>query len=224
MRLLRTLGASLVGLIAALAQAAAGPTLDGVKSKGYVACAVNTGLAGFSMTDQQGHYTGLDVDVCRAVAAAVLGDAQKTKFVPATAQQRFTLLQSGEVDILTRNTTWTLQRDTELGLTFAPVNYYDGQGFMVAKKAGVASAKQLDGATVCVQPGTTTELNLADYARTNKLTIKPLVIEKLDEVENAFFSGRCDAYTTDRSGLASTRAGKAPNPDDYIILPEVISK
>jgi general L-amino acid transport system substrate-binding protein len=221
---LRTLGAVLVGVMAALAQASAGPTLDGVKSKGYVACAVNTGLAGFSMTDQQGHFTGLDVDVCRAVAAAVLGDAAKTKFVPATAQQRFTLLQSGEVDILTRNTTWTLQRDTELGLTFAPVNYYDGQGFMVAKKAGVTSAKQLDGATVCVQPGTTTELNLADFARSNKLSIKPLVIEKLDEVENAFFSGRCDAYTTDRSGLAATRAGKAANPDDYVILPEVISK
>jgi general L-amino acid transport system substrate-binding protein len=202
----------------------AGPTLDGVKAKGYVACAVNTGLAGFSMADQQGKFSGLDVDVCRAVAAAVLGDASKTKFVPATAQQRFTLLQSGEVDILTRNTTWTLQRDTELGFNFAPVNYYDGQGFMVAKKAGVASAKQLDGATVCVQSGTTTELNLADYFRSNKLNFKPLVIEKLDEVENAFFSGRCDAYTTDRSGLASTRAGKAPKPDDYIILPEVISK
>ncbi len=220
----RVLGLGAVLSAVALAGAAAGPTLDGVKSKGYVACAVNTGLAGFSMADQQGHFTGLDVDVCRAVAAAVLGDAQKAKFVPATAQQRFTLLQSGEVDVLTRNTTWTLTRDTELGLTFAPVNYYDGQGFMVAKKAGVTSAKQLDGATICVQPGTTTELNLADYARTNKLTIKPLVIEKLDEVENAFFSGRCDAYTTDRSGLASTRAGKAPNPDDYIILPEVISK
>jgi general L-amino acid transport system substrate-binding protein len=154
----------------------------------------------------------------------VLGDATKTKFVPATAQQRFTLLQSGEVDVLTRNTTWTLQRETDLGLNFAPVNYYDGQGFMVAKKANVKSARELEGATVCVQPGTTTELNLADYFRSNKMTFKPLVIEKLDEVENAFFSGRCDAYTTDRSGLAATRAGKAPNPDDYIILPEVISK
>jgi general L-amino acid transport system substrate-binding protein len=224
MVLSRTLGASLALTLMGLAPAWAGPTLDGVKSKGYVACAVNTGLAGFSMADQQGHFTGLDVDVCRAVAAAVLGDATKTKFVPATAEQRFTLLQSGEVDVLTRNTTWTLQRDTELGLTFAPPNYYDGQGFMVAKKAGVTSAKQLGGATVCVQPGTTTELNLADYARSNKLDLKPLVIEKLDEVENAFFSGRCDAYTTDRSGLAATRAGKAANPDDYVILPEVISK
>jgi len=221
----RTLAAALVGVgLVAAGPALAGPTLDGVKSKGYVACAVNTGLAGFSMADQQGHFAGLDVDVCRAVAAAIFGDAEKTKFVPATAQQRFTLLQSGEVDILTRNTTWTLLRDTDLGLNFAPVNYYDGQGFMVAKKAGVTSAKQLDGATVCVQPGTTTELNLADYFRSNKMSFKPLVIEKLDEVENAFFSGRCDAYTTDRSGLAATRAGKAPNPDDYIILPEVISK
>lgn len=216
--------ALIVLAVVAAENAEAGPTLDAVKSKGYVACAVNTGLAGFSMTDQQGHFTGLDVDVCRAVAAAVFGDASKTKFVPATAEQRFALLQSGEVDVLTRNTTWTLTRDTELGMTFAPVNYYDGQGFMVAKKAGVTSAKQLDGATVCVQPGTTTELNLADYARSNKLNIKPLVIEKLDEVENAFFSGRCDSYTTDRSGLAATRAAKAPNPDDYVILPEVISK
>jgi len=219
---------SLAGLLPALVLAAAAPaaagTLDQVKSKGYVTCAVNTGLAGFSMADRQGRYAGLDVDACRAVAAAVLGDASKTKFVPATAQQRFALLQTGEVDVLTRNTTWTLERDTANGLTFAPVNYYDGQGFMVAKKLGVTSAKQLDGATICVQPGTTTELNLADYFRSNHLNFKPLVIEKLDEVENAFFSGRCDAYTTDRSGLAATRAGKAPNPDDYVILPEVISK
>ncbi len=206
------------------APAQAGPTLDAVKAKGYVACAVNTGLAGFSMADKQGHYSGLDVDVCRAVAAAVFGDSEKTKFVPATADQRFALLQTGEVDILTRNTTWTLLREADLGLNFAPVNYYDGQGFLVAKKSGVTSAKQLDGATVCVQPGTTTELNLADYFRSNHMNVKPLVIEKLDEVENAFFSGRCDSYTSDRSGLAATRASKAPNPDDYIILPEVISK
>ena len=227
MVLRRGLGATLAGAVLAVAVAGgafAGPALDGVKKKGYVACAVNTGLAGFSMADKQGHYTGLDVDVCRAVAAAIFGDAEKTKFVPATAEQRFALLQSGEVDILTRNTTWTLQRETDLGFNFAPVNYYDGQGFMVAKKAGVTAAKELDGATVCVQPGTTTELNLADYFRTHKMTVKPLVIEKLDEVENAFFSGRCDAYTTDRSGLAATRAGRAPNPDDYVILPDVISK
>ncbi len=221
--------AAAFGVVAGLAGATstpalAGPTLDKVKQNGYVTCGVNTGLAGFSMADQQGHYTGLDVDTCRAVAAAVLGDANKTKFVPATAQQRFALLQSGEVDILTRNTTWTLTREADLGFNFVPVTYYDGQGFMVAKKAGVKSAKELDGATICVQSGTTTELNLADYFRTNKLSFKPLVIEKLDEAENAFFSGRCDAYTTDRSGLAGSRAAKAPNPDDYVILPEVISK
>jgi general L-amino acid transport system substrate-binding protein len=204
--------------------ALAGATLDGVKSRGVVTCAVNTGLAGFGMADQQGDYKGLDADTCRAVAAAVFGDAKKVKFVPTTTQQRFTVLQSGEADILTRNTTWTALRDTEQGLNFAPVTYYDGQGFMVAKKAGIKSAKELDGATICVQPGTTTELNLADYFRTSHMTFKPLVVEKLAEVENAFFSGRCDAYTTDRSGLAATRAGKASNPDDYVILPEVISK
>jgi general L-amino acid transport system substrate-binding protein len=206
------------------ASAWAGPTLDAVKKNGVVTCGVTTGLAGFSMADRQGKYTGIDVDTCRAIAAAALGSADKVRFVPATAQQRFTLLQSGEIDVLTRNTTWTLTREGDLGFLFAPPNYYDGQGFMVAKKAGVKSAKELDGATICVQPGTTTELNLADYFRTNKLSFKPLVIEKLDEVENAFFAGRCDAYTTDRSGLAGSRAGKAPNPDDYVILPEVISK
>jgi general L-amino acid transport system substrate-binding protein len=227
MAMLRGTGAALAAaalMLALAGRAEAGATLDAVRAKGYVACAVNTGLAGFSMADRQGHFTGLDVDVCRAIAAAVFGDATRTKFVPATAEQRFTLLQSGEVDVLTRNTTWTLTRDTQLGLNFAPVNYYDGEGFMVAKKLGVTSAKQLNGATICVQPGTTTELNLADYFRKNHMSFKPLVIEKLDEVENAFFSDRCDAYTTDRSGLAATRAAKAPNPADYVILPEVISK
>src|SRR5579863_1877801 len=224
MRSLMGLCGGLLGLMAVGAAACAGPTLDGVRSRGVVACGVNKGLAGFAMPDRQGDYRGLDADTCRAVAAAVLGDAKKVKFVPATAQQRFTLLQTGEVDVLTRNTTWSLLRDTEQGFTFAPVTYFDGQGFMVAKKLGIKSAKELEGATICVQPGTTTELNLADYFRTNHMTFKPLVIEKLDEVENAFFSGRCDAYTTDRSGLAATRAAKAPNPDDYVILPEVISK
>jgi general L-amino acid transport system substrate-binding protein len=219
----KSLAAALLVLVAA-GPALAGPTLDKVKKAGYVTCGVNTGLAGFSMADREGHYTGLDVDTCRAVAAAVLGDATKAKFVPATAQQRFTLLQSGEIDILTRNTTWTLTREGDLGFVFAPVTYYDGQGFMVAKQSGVKSAKELNGATVCVQSGTTTDLNLSDYFRTNKMSFKPLVIEKLDEAENAFFSGRCDAYTTDRSGLAASRAAKATNPDDYVILPEVISK
>ena len=215
---------AMLGFAAASPGALAGPTVDGIKKRGAVICAVNTGLAGFALPDRQGDYRGLDADTCRALAAAVLGDAKKVKFVPATAQQRFTLLQTGEVDVLVRNTTWTLLRDTENGFNFAPVTYYDGQGFMVANKLGVKSAKELDGATICVQTGTTTELNLADYFRANRLSFKPLVIEKLDETENAFFSGRCDAYTTDRSGLAATRAAKAPNPDDYVILPEIISK
>jgi general L-amino acid transport system substrate-binding protein len=217
-------GSIMVAALAVAGTAMAGPTMDTVKKNGVVTCGVSTGLAGFSLADAQGKYTGLDVDYCRQLAAAVLGDANKVKFVPLSAQQRFTALQSGEVDILARNTTWTLQRDTQLGLNFAPVNFYDGQGFMVFKKLGVKSAKELNGATVCVQPGTTTELNLSDFFRANKMTFKPVVIEKLDEVENAYFSGRCDVYTTDRSGLAATRISKAPNPDDQVILPEVISK
>lgn len=216
--------ATAVATVGFIGAAQAGATFDKVKQAGQVVCGVNTGLAGFAQPDNQGHYTGLDVDICRALAAALFGDATKVKYVPLTAQQRFTALQSGEVDLLSRNTTWTLQRDTDLGLNFTAVVYYDGQGFMVAKKLGVKSAKELNGATVCVQPGTTTELNLADYFRANKIDFKPVVIEKLDEVESAFFSGRCDAYTTDRSGLAATRAARAPNPDDYVILPEVISK
>ena len=217
-------GSFMAAALVVAGTAQAGPTMDAVKKNGVVTCGVSTGLAGFSLADAQGKYTGLDVDFCRQLAAAVLGDANKVKFVPLSAQQRFTALQSGEVDILARNTTWTLQRDTQLGLNFAPVNFYDGQGFMVFKKLGVKSAKELNGATVCVQPGTTTELNLSDYFRANKMTFKPVVIEKLDEVENAYFSGRCDVYTTDRSGLAATRISKAPNPDDQVILPEVISK
>jgi general L-amino acid transport system substrate-binding protein len=212
-----------LALTVAAAPAFAGPTLDKIKAQGVV-CGVSTGLAGFSLADSQGKFTGLDVDVCRAVAAAITGDAGKVKFVPLTAQQRFTALQSGEVDLLSRNTTWTLQRDTQLGLNFAPTTYYDGQGFMVPKKLGVKSAKELSGATICVQPGTTTELNLTDYFRANGMQFKPVVIEKLDEVEQAYFSGRCDVYTTDASGLAATRISKAPNPDDHLILPEIISK
>jgi len=199
-------------------------TLNAVKAKGYVQCGVNTALAGFSQPDSKGVWKGLDVDMCRAVAAAVFGDASKVRYTPLTAQQRFTALQSGEIDMLSRNTTWTLARDTSLGLNFVGVDYYDGQGFMVPKKLGVTSARQLDGATICVQPGTTTELNLADYFRANKMTFKPVVIEKLEEVTNAYFSGRCDVYTTDVSGLVSTRGARAPNPADHVILPEVISK
>jgi len=216
--------AGVFALLVSCQGAAAGPTLDKIKAAGALTCGVSTGLAGFSLANQQGEYAGLDVDICRAVAAAVLGDAKKVKFVPTTGQNRFTALQSGEIDMLARNTTETLAREADQGFNFAPVVYYDGQGFMVPKKLNVKSAKELGGATICVSQGTTTELNLADYFRSNKMQMTPLVIEKLDEVENAYFSGRCDAYTTDRSGLAATRTTKAPNPDDHVILPEVISK
>ena len=217
--------AALVGAAAiSNAQAQTQSTLDAVKAKGFIQCGVNTAVAGFSAPDSQGNYKGIDVDICRAVAAAVFGDANKVRYTPTTAQQRFTALQSGEVDILSRNTTWTLGRDTSLGLDFVGVNFYDGQGFMVPKKLGVKSAKELAGATVCVQPGTTTELNLTDYFRANKMQFKAVVIEKLEEITAAYFAGRCDVYTTDASGLASTRATMAPNPNDHVILPEIISK
>ncbi|MSQ54027.1 MAG: amino acid ABC transporter substrate-binding protein [Betaproteobacteria bacterium] len=211
-------------LAAGVGAAHAQSTLDAVKAKGHVQCGVNTGLAGFSQPDSKGVWKGLDVDVCRAVAAAVFGDANKVRYTPLTAQQRFTALQSGEVDVLSRNTTWTITRDTSLGLNFVGVNYYDGQGFMVPKKLNIKSAKQLNGATICVQPGTTTELNLADYFRANRMSFKPVVIEKLEEVTNAYFSGRCDVFTTDVSGLVSIRAARSQTPGDHIILPEVISK
>ena len=217
-------GVAAAALMGVGGPAHAGKDLDAVKARGQLICGVNTGVAGFALADSQGKWVGLDVDVCRAVAAAIFGDAEKVKYVPTTAQQRFTALQSGEVDILSRTTTITLTRDTALGFDFTGINYYDGQGFMVNKKLGVKSAKELNGATVCVQPGTTTELNLADYFRANKMTFKPVVIEKVEEVRAAFFSGRCDVFTTDASGLYSTRAANAPNPDDYIILPEIISK
>ena len=225
--MLRLLGALVIGLLAVAAlsgEARAGATLDAVKARGELICGVNTGLAGFSRPDDQGKWTGLDVDICRAIAAAIVGSPDKVKFVPLNAQQRFPALQSGEIDVLSRNTTWTLTRDSSSGFNFAPPVYYDGQGFMVAKSLGVTSAKQLGGATVCVQQGTTTELNLADYFRASGLELKPLVFVELAEAEQAFFANRCDAYTTDASGLASTRAAKAGNPDDYIILPEIISK
>ena len=211
-------------LIGAAGTAQAGKDLDAIKARGQLICGVSTGVAGFAAADSQGKWTGIDVDVCRAVAAAIFGDSEKVKYVPTTAQQRFTALQSGEVDILSRTTTYTLTRDTALGFDFTGVNYYDGQGFMVNKKLGVKSAKELNGATVCVQPGTTTELNLADYFRANKMTFKPVVIEKVEEVRAAFFAGRCDVFTTDASGLYATRAANAPKPEDYIILPEIISK
>src|SRR5215467_13961085 len=218
------LGAFLFGGISAATPALAGETLDKVKAAGMFSCGVPTGVPGYAQPDAQGVYSGFDVDICKALSAALFNDTGKIKYVPLTAQQRFTALQSGEVDILSNNTTWTLTRDTDLGFNFAPVVFYDGQGFLVPKKLGVKSAKELSGATICVQPGTTTELNLADYFRANKMTFKPVVIEKLEEVRGAFFSGRCDVYTTDASGLYSTRVANAPNPDDYMILPEIISK
>jgi len=216
--------AGVIALSGFAGAAQAGPDLDAIKARGSIICGVTTGVAGFSTADSQGKWTGLEVDVCRAVAAALLGNADKVKYVPTTAQQRFTALQSKEIDLLSRTTTWTLTRDTALGFDFTGVTYYDGQGFMVAKKLGVKSAKELNGATVCVQPGTTTELNLADYFRANKMTFKPVVIESVEEIRQAFFSGRCDVYTTDASGLYGTRATNAPKPDDYLILPEIISK
>jgi general L-amino acid transport system substrate-binding protein len=204
--------------------AGAGQTAAAALKRGHIQCGVNTGLAGFSQPDSNGEWRGLDVDLCRAVAAALFGDVKKLRFTPLNAQQRFTALQSGEIDLLSRNTTWTISRDTSLGLNFVGVNYYDGQGFMVSKKRNVKSAKQLNGATVCVQPGTTTELNLADYFRAQKLKFKPVVIEKLEEVLGAYFAGRCDVYTTDVSGLVAARASRAANAADHVILPEVISK
>jgi general L-amino acid transport system substrate-binding protein len=201
----------------------AGKTVDAIKARGQLVCGVNVGLAGFSAADSNGNWSGLDVDYCKAVAAALLGDATKVKWVPLTAQQRFTALQSGEVDILSRNTTNTLSRDASLGLHFVGVNYYDGQGFLV-NKGKITSAKQLKGATVCVQSGTTTEKNLTDFSRANNLGIKAVVFEKLEASTGAYFAGRCQAYTTDASGLASIRAKEAKVPADHVILPDLISK
>jgi general L-amino acid transport system substrate-binding protein len=209
-----------VGMIAASASAA---TLDDVKAKGFIQCGVNPSLIGFSAPDEQNNWTGLDVDFCRAVAAAVFNDPQKVKYTPLTAKDRFAALASGEIDILSRNTTWTMSRDTSLGLKFAGVTYYDGQGFMVKKSAGVDSALKLNGATVCTQTGTTTELNLADFFRANNMTYQVLAMEKNDEVLKAYEAGRCDAYTTDQSGVYAERL-KLANADDHLVLPEIISK
>ncbi len=198
-------------------------TLEDVRKKGFISVGVNEGLFGFSMPDDKGVWKGLDVDTARAISVAVFGAPDKLKFVPLTAKTRFTALQSGEIDVLTRNATQTLSRETALGLNFVHVNYYDGQGFLVPKSLGVKSAKELDGATVCVLPGTTTELNAADYFRSSGMTMKPVVIESTPELAKAFFAGRCDCLTSDASQLAGTRA-VAPKPDDYIILPEIISR
>ncbi|MEW6263647.1 MAG: amino acid ABC transporter substrate-binding protein [Thermodesulfobacteriota bacterium] len=210
-------------LVLAAGVALAGETLDAVKARGMIKVGVNGDLFGFGKPDEKGVWQGLDVDTAKAIAVAVFGDPNKIQFVPLTAQTRFTALQSKEIDVLCRNATRTLGRESELGLNFAQVNYYDGQGFLVAKKLGVKSAKELSGASVCVLPGTTTEQNLADYFRANKMTMKPVVIERNTELNQAFFAGRCDCITSDASQLASIRS-VAPKPDDYVLLPEIISK
>jgi general L-amino acid transport system substrate-binding protein len=198
-------------------------TKDEVLKRGALQCGVNTGLAGFSIADEKGEWVGLDVDVCRAIAAATLGDASKVKFNPLNAKERFTALQSGEIDVLARNTTWTLTRDSSLGLDFAGVDYYDGQGFMVSKKLGVKSAMELDGAAVCIQSGTTTELNLADYFKENKMTYKAVVFDTTDATTAAFDNGRCDVLTSDQSQLYGVRT-RLSHPEEAVVLPEVISK
>jgi general L-amino acid transport system substrate-binding protein len=203
--------------------AAMAGTLEDVQAKGFIQAGVNGDLFGFAKPDEKGVWKGLDVDTARAISAAVFGDADKIKYTPLTAKTRFTALQSGEVDVLTRNATQTLSRDTDLGLDFAQVNFYDGQGFLVPKQLGVTSATELDGASVCVLPGTTTEQNVADYFRVKNMKMNPVVIENTAELAKAFFAGRCDCMTSDASQLAGIRA-VAPTPADYVILPEIISK
>ena len=221
----RTLLSFVVGTAACVvaAGAAGAGTLDDVKTKGFVQCGVSTGLAGFALPDSSNNWTGIDVDFCHALAAAIFKDPSKVKYTPLNAKERFTALQSGEVDLLSRNTTWTMGRDTALGLKFAGVMYYDGQGFMVHKSMGITSAKQLDGATVCTQTGTTTELNLADYFKANNMKYQVVAMENDDEVRGAYDDGRCDIFTTDQSGLYAERLA-LKNPEDHIVLPEIISK
>ena len=215
-------------LILALAGfAIAGPgqagTLEDVRARGHLQCGINTGLAGFAFTDDQGNWRGFDVALCEGVAAAVFGDASKVKYTNLTGKTRFEALKAGEIDILSRNTTWTYSRDVDLKLTFLGVSFYDGQGFMVPASLGVSSATELNGASVCIQTGTTTELNLADFFRRNEMKYEPVPIESNEEARQNYLSGRCDVYTTDRSGLAATRAA-FDNPDDHVVLPEIVSK
>lgn len=212
-----------LALSLAVGTAHAGATFDAVKAKGFVQCGVSTGLPGFSVADDKGNWNGIDVDVCRAVAAAVFGDASKVKYSPLTAKERFTATQSGEVDMLSRNTTWTLTRDSNLGLNFTGVTYYDGQGFLVSKNLGVKSALELDGASVCIQAGTTTELNLADYFRANNMKYEPITYDTSDETVKGFEAGRCDVLTSDQSQLYALRI-KLSQPGNAFVLPEVISK
>ena len=214
-------GALTVAGLAAVAATAG--TLDDVKARGKLNCGVSTGLVGFAAPDASGRWAGFDVAVCRAVAAAVLGDQNAIEFVPTTGKTRFTALASGEIDMLSRTTTWTLSRDVDLKFDFVGVNYYDGQGFMVPKALGVSSAKELDGATICIQTGTTTELNLADFFRANNLSYEPVPIETNAEAQQQYLAGACDVYTTDASGLAATRAA-FEHPGDHIVLPEIVSK
>jgi general L-amino acid transport system substrate-binding protein len=211
--------------LALMASGASASVLEEVRSKGYVQCGVHTGLIGFAAPNDEGDFEGFDVDVCRAVAAAVFGDGDAVQYTPTNATERFTALQSGEIDMLARNTTWTLSRDTSLGFNFTGVNYYDGQGFMInaTNLPGINSALQLSGAAICVQTGTTTELNLADFFRANNMEYNPVVFQGFDETNAAYEAGRCDAYTTDQSGLISLRLTLA-NPDDHVVLPEIISK
>ena len=222
-RLARALAIAAVFAFGTHAAWSQSPTLKAVQDRGELVCGSNGQLAGFGMPDPQGNWTGFDVDFCRAIAAAIFNDPAKVKFVPLTASNRFTALQSGEVDVLSRNTTWTMSRDTTLGLDFAAVDFYDGQGFMVRKSLKVSSALELDGASVCVQQGTTTELNLADYFRSNHMTIKTVTFATLDEALKAYDSSRCDAFTTDSSGLYGSRV-RLSSPNDNIVLPEIISK
>lgn len=214
------------GVLATVAMAAApasAATLDTVKSRGQLVCGVNNSLAGFSAPDDKGMWSGLDVDYCKAMAAAIFGDASKVKYVPLTAKERLTALQTGEIDVLARNTTWTMSRDASLGLNFVGVNYYDGQGFMVKSALGVKAGKELNGASVCVQSGTTTELNLADYFRTHKMTYQSVVFDTADQTLQGFESDRCDVLTSDQSQLYGLRS-KLPDPSKAVVLPDVISK
>jgi len=213
------------GLTASLAATGASgqATLNRVKQKGFLVCGSNPALPGFGMPDAQGNWTGFDIDYCRAFAAAIFNDPTKVRFIPLAGKDRFTALQAGEVDVLVRNSTWTMSRDTQLGLDFPAVNYYDGQGFMVRKKLGVSSAKELNGATICTQQGTTTELNLADFFRSNNIKYEVVAFATADETFKAYTSGRCDAFTTDGSALFAERL-RASNPDEHVVLPEIISK
>jgi general L-amino acid transport system substrate-binding protein len=218
-----TESAALVAVSSLIAMTAQAGTLEDVQARGELNCVVTTGLAGFAAPDENGRWEGFDVGFCRAVAAAVLGDGEKVKFIPSTGKTRFTLLNSGDGDILFRNTTETLSRDADLKLTFLPINYYDGQGFLIRKDMGITSATQLDGASVCIQTGTTTELNLADYMRVNGISYEPVAIETNEEGISNYSANRCDLYTTDASGLASTRAA-LEDPSAHMILPEIVSK